>query len=665
MHSKNRIKYRTYFIHFTLYNLIFFALQLIYILFKSGTFLNAVAMPLSVYIELCATLVIHLCLYLLLSALQTLLLWGVDRTIRLNQISASSWQLMIWIFSIGALLTINGYFFPLSLFSRLLFLSDLPSTWLVGLCIALLTILALLTLNTLFWAGKQFTKTIVLLISIISLYMCWPSQSTTINTNNKNIILIGVDSLPPSAINKKNTPTISQFVHHSTLFQEAISPLARTFPAWTSILTGLNPSHHGARYNLMPSRFVKADKSIAWDLKRAGWDTIYGTDDRRFNSIGKEFGFQQIIGPKLGVNDMLIGTFNDFPISNLLVNFPFTRWIFPYNYINRASHYVYYPQTFDNALEKTLRLRKQTKPLLLAVHFTLPHWPYAFASSTPAQVKNEYSVMEREHLFFTAIHQADNQVNHLLQTLKTNGYLENSLVILLSDHGEALYSEGSRQTKANAYQGPNPNKLADYFKRKTSTTLDRSAGHGSDLLSKDQYHCLLSFALYKENKPVNLAKIISTRVALIDIAPTIWTYLNPSYSPEMDGVSLFKTLVDENESLPERTFTMESGMLPNQFLSQEKARQLGQKYFRVNPNNGQLELRRASLATLDTLKLYALIRGDWVLAFYPDDHGYIPITQRISDGAWTDELESDFSKLSVLHHWAGIKPKMLGRGPTY
>ena len=660
MSSENRIKYRAYFIHFILYNFVFFALQLIYILFKSGTFLNAVAMPLRVYIELCATLIFHLCLYLLLSVLQTILLWGLNKTFKLNQKSISHCQLIIWAISIAALLTTNGYLFPLSLFSRLLFLSDIPSTWLAALCTTLLTILALMALNALFWIAKRYTKTMVFFIILIGLYMCWPQQSTTIPAAKKNIILIGIDSLPPSAINKTNTPTISAFVHQSTFFQETISPLARTFPAWTSILTGLNPSHHGAHYNLMPGRFVKSERSIAWDLQRNGWDTIYGTDDRRFNSIGNEFGFQQLIGPKLGVNDMLIGTFNDFPMSNLLVNLPLTRWFFPYNYINRASHYVYYPQTFDHALEKTLRSRERNKPLLLAVHFTLPHWPYAFASSTPAQVKNEYSVMEREQLFFTAIHQADQQVKRLLQILKTNGYLENSLVILLSDHGEALYTQGSRQTTLNAYQGPGANKLADYFKRKTSTTLDKSAGHGSDLLSKDQYHCLLSFTLYKENKPVNLAKSISTRVALIDIAPTIWSYLKQPHQPKMDGISLFKTLVDTNESLPERTFTMESGMLPNQFLSQEKARQLGQKYFRVNPNNGQLELRRSSLTILNSMKLYAFIRGDWVLAFYPDDNGYIRVTQRISDGAWTDELESDFSKMSALYPWTSIQPSRLG-----
>ena len=640
--------YREWFFWFALYNALFLSLQLAYILSQSNSFVHTVPLPTKIYLELIATLGAHIGLYLLLSTMQTMLLWGVDKTYGLNQTLRNRWQLSIWSLSVCALLTSNGYFFPLSLFSRLFSFSELPPALFLSLLAGSLMTLVLLTLNAFFWAVKLRIKTMALLLAILSVFMYFPLQSISINQQNTNIILIGVDSLPPDAISMQNTPTMAHFINTSVLFKETISPLARTFPAWTSILTGLYPYHHGAHYNLMPPNLVKSDKSIAWDLQQAGFETIFGTDDRRFNNLGKEFGFQKIIGPALGVNDILIGTFNDFPLSNLLVNLPFARWIFPYNYMNRASHFVYYPQTFDNALAKTLGWRKQNKPLFLAIHFTLPHWPYAFASSTPAQVKDEYSVNEREQLFSTAIHQADQQVAHLLDTLKEYGYLKNSLVILLSDHGETLYTKGSRQTQPDAYQGPGSNILADYFKRKTSTALERSAGHGSDLLSKDQYHCVLAGKIYKQSKQISITKKIKTRVALIDVSPTILAYLKLPNEQHMDGLSLLGALLDSNTLLPERTFTMESGMLPNQFLSRETARQLGEKFFHVNKKSGQLQIRKNQLATLDAVKLYAVIRGDWVLAFYPDDDGYIPVTQRLSDGAWTDELESNFSKLSSL-----------------
>ena len=41
----------------------------------------------------------------------------------------------------------------------------------------------------------------------------------------------------------------------------------------------------------------------------------------------KNLALNKIIGPKLGVNDVLLGTFNDFPLSNLLINFPISSWL--------------------------------------------------------------------------------------------------------------------------------------------------------------------------------------------------------------------------------------------------------------------------------------------------------------------------------------------------
>lgn len=638
--------YRQWFTRFCLYNLIFLILQFSYIFSQSNSFIHAIRLPVFIYIELITTVGVHLALYLILSILQTALLWGIMQ--HNFKSSTDRWQIIIWSLSICALLITNGYFFPLSIFSRL-FLPELPHVILMAGLVCSLLPLSILLFNTLYLAGRNYPKTITLiaLFSLsLSIYPQLKLTKTMQSGTTPNIILIGVDSLPPAAISLENTPTMARFIKQSVQFKETISPLARTYPAWSTILTGLYPLHHGAHYNLMPPRNVKSDESIAWLLQKAGYQSIFATDDRRFNNIGQEFGFQQIIGPKLGVNDILLGTFNDFPLSNLLVNLPFAKWLFPYNHMNRASYFSYYPQIFDNTLRKALASRKKISPLFLAVHFTLPHWPYAFASSSPAEVKDEYSVTERGQLFSAALHQADNQVAHLLKVLEQYGYLQNSLIVLLSDHGETLYTPGSRQTRSSTYQGHGHSLLADYFKQKTSTTLDMSAGHGSDLLSTDQYHCVLACKIYKHKKLVTPTKVITTRVALIDIAPTVRDFAGISGLQAADGISLLSSIKNQKTTLIERAFIMESGMLPNQFLTREKARQLGQQFFEVGRNSGQLHIRKHELATLDAMKLYAIIQGNWVLALYPEDGGYLPIIQRLSDGAWVDDINSDFAKLS-------------------
>ncbi len=610
---------------------------------QGGSFLHTVPLPAVVYLELFSTFLIHILLYLILSFLQTLLMWGVLQWISIK--TTDSIQLLIWSTTICALLTLNVYFFPLSVFSTML-VPGIPKAIIFILMAVSLGSLLLMGLAFLGKAIPKYPYTFAVLATVVIVFqfLSFPAVKDSKQTQQPNIIFIGIDSLSPSNVNPKTAPNIYNFINQSVQFKETISPLARTYPAWASILTGLYPEHHGARYNLIPQDLTHINNSLARILKNHGYYTIYATDDRRFNSMDKEFGFTKIIGPKTGVNDVLLGTFNDFPLSNLLINVRFSYWLFPYNYMNRASFFSYYPETFDAELRKELN-GLQNRPVFFAVHFTLPHWPYAWASSQPSEVKNEYSVTEREQLYTDALIRTDRQVGDLISLLDNDNYLDNSFIIMLSDHGEVLYHPGSRQTSRLTYQDHWPSLLGDYFKRKTSTELDKSAGHGSDLLSSDQFHCLLGAKVYKNKHLVTQSRKITSRVSLIDIAPTVLAYLGLNTSTKSDGISLWPAMQSANNLLPERGFIMESGEFPNQFLSREKARLLGKEFFEVSPT-GSLELRKDELKFLDEMKLYAYIEGNWIFALYPDDNGYIPVILQLSDNFWSDNFNDQFTQSS-------------------
>ncbi|KTD62516.1 sulfatase-like hydrolase/transferase [Legionella spiritensis] len=650
MNSKNNPGFWEQAGHFFLYNLLFALLQIAYILSRGSNFLQAIPLPLNVHIEIIMTGVIQLGLYGLLSILQATLFWGIAWP-GMNREAQFRWQIILFTLTVVWLLAINCYLFPLSAFSRLL-LPAIPMPLirvilgLSSLCLAILTILAL-------WKGLRrtpyrFAAGMILFLSLTLLFLPHHTTSNTPSreTRYPNIILIGIDSLNPERINASQTPTINQFLKQSVQFKETISPLARTYPAWTTILTGLYPLHTGARENLVPKTRVNDSDSIVRTLRNLGYYTIFATDDRRFNNLGKEFGFQEILGPKTGIDDTLLGTYNDFPLSNLLINFRISAWLFPYNYLNRASHYSYYPATFDKALQRMLQRNRHNRPMMLAVHFALPHWPYAWAKSHPAEVGNEYSIAERSALYHAAVHRADQQIGILLARLREEGLLTNSLVILLSDHGEALYEEKSRLTRLKNHHGQKPSRLAGYFRRKTATTLEKSAGHGSDLLSPAQFRCLLGFKIISKDHLVTKPRLIQSRVALIDIAPTIYSFLHLPIPPAVDGISLFNALLGKSRSVNHRAIMMESGMLPNQFISQKKAIRYGQLLFRVNPENNYLELKPNQLQAINDMKLYGLIQDDWLLALYPDDEQYIPVIVRLSDKQWTDDPASEFASHS-------------------
>ncbi|KTD62321.1 sulfatase-like hydrolase/transferase [Legionella shakespearei] len=630
------------FLHFALYNLCFLGLQLALIYSHSGSLVHSIPLPWEIYLEFFGTLMVHISLYLMLSVIQTWLLTGILNR-PWHHFSLEQWQIIIWSLFAAAILSANTYFFPLSIFSKLF------SPPVSEFCILIVLYFSLLGLSLLLLNNLFYRSTLRILIIAIPIVVCFiwfdlkPVAGTNRNTQ-PNIIILGIDSLSPESVNRKNMPFLSQLLESSVQFTNAISPLARTYPAWCSILTGLYTEHHHAEENLVAKNTVDSQASIIWQLNQAGYNTIYATDDRRFNSIDRDFGFQKVIGPKLGVNDVILGSYNDFPLGNLLINFRVSSWLFPYNYSNRASYFSYYPDTFSEKLERDLSLQPKNKPVFLAVHFTLPHWPYAWAKSLPEEVNNEFSLTKRDKLYQSALRRVDKQFHSFYSYLKNNDYFTDSLVIILSDHGEALYYPGSRLTNYQNYQSLLSSRLAEYFKNKTATELDKSAGHGSDILSPRQYHSVLAFNIYKNGKMLTGTGTIKTRVALIDLAPTILAFLNMQSAANMDGISLLPSIMNPRQSVPQRTFFIESGMYPNQDFSKEKAIELGHILFRVNPDNGELELKPNELININNNKLYGVIQGDWILALYPDDTSYIPVIQNLSTGEWIDDLHSDFAQ---------------------
>ncbi|MGC1181723.1 sulfatase-like hydrolase/transferase [Legionella sp.] len=638
----------SYFIYFLLFNLYFFILQASLLYVQNKSFVRSIFLPEIAWQQILITIGIHIVLYLLLSLFQTILLLGILKR-PWHHFSPDQWQIIIWFLCASVILCANAYYFPLSIFSKLLS-PPIPILLIVIVLLISGSALCFLIVNSLCYRQSMYTLLITFPI------LCF----FALNLNNRiikplpstkpNVIILGIDSLSPESINSQNMPFFSQLIKNSTQFNNAISPLARTYPAWTSILTGLYTKHHYAEENLVARSMVKSQESIAWLLKKNGYDTIFATDDRRFNNIDKDYGFKKIIGPKTGVNDMLLGTFNDFPLGNLLINFRISAWLFPFNYSNRASFFSYYPETFSRKLENELSKEVHHFPVFLATHFTLPHWPYAWAKSLPEQVHNEFSIEKREELYQQSLQRIDKQFQSFFNYLQQRNYFENSLLLILSDHGEVLYYPNSRLTNYHNYVGKHPSKFAQYLKQHTATVLNKSAGHGSDILSPKQYHSVLAFRLYENGKIITPTSKVNTRVALIDLAPTILDFLHLNTLQKMDGISLLSSLLNPRFALPKRFFFIESGMFPNQLLSKQKSIEIGKRFYNVNPISGELEIKSNKINTVRKQKLYGIINGDWVLALYPNKKTYIAVIQNLATGLWIDNLHSDFAKSTPAIH---------------
>ncbi len=621
------------------FNALLFCLQTSFIVIKSSSFASSLPLPKDVYWELGYTVYIQCFLFFLLSLAQTAFLGfflsfnpPIKRTYLGAFIYVSTW------FSI---LFIHTKFFPLSHYSQLITSLGLYPIVILAGFVGLLTVMIMIFYMCAHASGRDFLSFSLLCLGA---FLFLPSSDFPQHHSEKpNVFIIGVDSLNLHLIDAQRTPTLFAIKNQNVWFEDTISPLARTYPAWSTILSGAHPFHHKARYNLMPADHA-SDKSIAWRMKKSGYATYYATDDRRFNLLDTTFGFDKIIGPQTGVNDMLMGTFNDFILGNFFINTSFGRWFFPYNHMNRASYFSYYPETFDNALKKKLTQIPVDQPIFMAVHFTLPHWPYAYASSKHPSAKGEHDIQARAPLYEEALFRVDQQVKVFLNTLQQRGFLNKALVIVLSDHGETLYTPGSRALSHEQYQGHGTSGFETYLVKKTATPLDRSAGHGSDLLSPDQFHCFFVIQKYEQSVAQYKPHHIQDRVMLSDIAPTLSDYLELNSPNQFDGISL-RARIEKDEPLPKRSFILESGMFPNRFLSRSEAKEIAPLFFTVD-HQMHLHIRKDKIATLDEQKLYAILNGNWILAFYPDENHYIRVLQNIETGEWTDDLSSSFSKKS-------------------
>src|SRR3990167_2754301 len=358
-----------------------------------------------------------------------------------------------WILNIIIMFVLNSHYFPGSFFAQPfhqdVWLSKFEN-FILLLTLSIFLISTLLAYVNYFWFKRfPILGGIFLVFGLVMLTMALPNQDLPIephkNYHQPNIIIIGLDSVRPDFVryfknNNMHTPTIDNFLQSAITFTQSYTPLARTFPAWISLLSAKHPVHSGARNNLIASSELTKEDNLAKRLQQSGYETMYATDEKRFSNITNEYGFDHIIGPRMGVNDFLLGGLTDFPMSNLLLKLPIARFLFPYQFGNRAASITYDPNDFLQLVYVALAQRAD-KPLFLAIHLCLSHWPFTWARD---EQEENFTLPQR---YRSSVEAVDYQLSKLLQILKEQKLLEHSLVILLSDHGTTLGLVGDRKEK--------------------------------------------------------------------------------------------------------------------------------------------------------------------------------------------------------------------------
>ncbi|WP_420464701.1 sulfatase-like hydrolase/transferase [Panacagrimonas sp.] len=307
--------------------------------------------------------------------------------------------------------------------------------------------------------------------------------AVTANTN-RDVVILGLDSLRREVVEDPASwgmPNLAALVANGHLNDNVVTPLARTFPSWVTILTGMHPTQSGARTNHAPQERVARNASMAWTFRDAGYRTVYATDETRFSHILPAFGFDEVIGPQIGVTDFLLGQFSDQPLINFFVQMPGAEHFLPALVGNRAFAHAYVPERFNRRFVAALG-SKGDRPLFLSVHLCTAHWPF-FAAEAGSAVQEPgggpLDVAKYQHM----LRLVDRQLGDMLDQLGDEGYLtQETLLVVLSDHGEGLPSDSA----------------APLTVRTHGVDVDLSwpmGGHGGSLLAPEQWQSFVLFSV--------------------------------------------------------------------------------------------------------------------------------------------------------------------------
>src|ERR1700736_173312 len=222
-----------------------------------------------------------------------------------------------------------------------------------------------------------------------------------------NVFLITIDTLRADHVRcygyqNIQTPALDSLAKDGVRFAQAFTPSPITNTSHTTILTGLLPSSHGVTDFAVP--LAATHPTWAELLKKKGYHTAA--------FIGAVILDSKTLAPGL---DRGFDFYDNFPEHSQTKS----RW----GRVERRGMDVV------QRAEAWLSTHPQG-PHFVWVHLYDPHDPY----EPPAP----YSQIYKDRLYDGEIAYADSALANFISYLKNHGWYENSLIVVVGDHGEGL-----------------------------------------------------------------------------------------------------------------------------------------------------------------------------------------------------------------------------------
>lgn len=294
-----------------------------------------------------------------------------------------------------------------------------------------------------------------------------------------NAILISIDTLRADHLGcygypRPTSPNLDRFAAEGAIFERAVAESPWTMPSHASLLTGLAPSRHGMLDDM--SKLADAIPTLAEQIRGAGVQTaafvntpyldantglMRGFDSARNFDIWDDRKQRMLSGEAM--NDALADWLDEHGDR------PFFAFFHTYDlhsdYLPAARYRAELVRPYDGRFDG--RSKTLTGIVLGRLH------------PTPADIDHI------RDLYDAALRQLDDNLGALFADLERRGLLDETLVIVTSDHGEEFFDHGN-------------------------------VGHGRSL-----YQEMVHVPLIVRGPGVSAGLRVEAPVQLVDVAPTL------------------------------------------------------------------------------------------------------------------------------------------------
>ncbi len=335
-------------------------------------------------------------------------------------------------------------------------------------------------------------------------------KSGTPRRSHPNLLLISLDTLRADRLGaygypRATSPFLDSLAKRSVLFEHAVTAAPWTLPSHVTLLTGMYPSAHGVSYG-KGERIGDDTQLLAEILQKQGFRT-FGYVAGGY--LGKRFGFPR------GFESYYV------------------------NSTERDQESQGFGRVLKMAREKLLSVKDDPNPYFMFLHTYTVHCPYSppepyfgmFQSAgaekvDPHHCGRKYNGMPNfnanKALYLSdrydgSVRFLDELLKDFFATIENDGALDDTIVVIVSDHGDSFYEHGR-------------------------------IGHGESLHKELLMVPLIIYG------PQFAPRRVSEPVSLVDVFPTLLEALGFPVANQNQGRSLVSLLNGGREMPPQLMF---------------------------------------------------------------------------------------------------------------